>query len=253
MRNTLKAASRTAQIEAYNDMLRTAHNGIDRVEREATAEADTLAALVALPINGYSDAANARKNKFHSLARRRLRQVANALGLTSKDYDLRTNKAGIAVSGETTLHTDTLYIQISAGFSGLGEVMFRACDGRKDYSGRANHFANDLITASFGRTKPALHPLAGLHPLGSGGHTVVVEHLTSSLGFDDAGHEVVGALLRQVGRAAHRHRAPKRIAHARPLLVDEPRRCFHALHLLLPARRARGNARPVRRLDCLHA
>jgi hypothetical protein len=133
--------SRTAQIEAYQDMMRTAAEGIDRAERQATAEADTLAALVMLPINGYTEAAAARKAKFHSIARRQLRKVANALGLCSKDYDLRTNKAGPAVSGETTLHTDKLYIQISQGFGGLGEVMFRAVDSRRDYCGKHNHFA----------------------------------------------------------------------------------------------------------------
>ena len=133
--------SRTAQIEVYQDMMRTAAEGIDRAERQATAEADTLAALVALPINGYTEAAAARKAKFHSIARRQLRKVANALGLCSKDYDLRTNKAGIAVAGETTLHTETLYVQITANGSALGDVMFRACDGRKDYCGKHNRFA----------------------------------------------------------------------------------------------------------------
>lgn len=132
---------RTQQIEAYQRMMRAAAEGIEECQRQETAEADTLAALVTLPISGYTEATAARKEKFHSLARRRLRQVANALGLTSKDYDLRTNKAGPAVSGETTLHTDTLYIQISQGFGGLGEVMFRACDGRADYCGKSNHFA----------------------------------------------------------------------------------------------------------------
>ena len=141
MNKAQKRASRTAQIEAYNDMMQRAAAGIDKVEREATDDAKTLAALVQLPINGYSSAAAARKEKFHSLARRQLRKLANALGHSSKDYDLRTNKAGIAVCGETTLHTDTLYVQISAGLSGLGEIMFRAVDGRQDYHGKHNHFA----------------------------------------------------------------------------------------------------------------
>lgn len=132
---------RTQQIEAYQRMMTAAAEGIEECQRQETAEADTLAALVTLPISGYTEAGHARKEKFHSIARRRLRQLANELGLSSKDYDLRTNKAGPAVSGETTLHTETLYVQISQGFGGLGEVMFRACDGRKDYTGRANHFA----------------------------------------------------------------------------------------------------------------
>jgi len=132
---------RTQQIEAYQDMMRAAAEGIDRCEREATSEANTLAELVTLPISGYTEANAARKEKFHSIARRQLRKLANELGLCSKDYDLRTNKAGPAVSGETTLHTATLYVQISQGFGGLGEILFRACDGRRDYTGRANHFA----------------------------------------------------------------------------------------------------------------
>jgi hypothetical protein len=116
---------------------------IIHIEREETKQADTLAALISLgPLNGYSDAGQARKKKFHSIARRKLRKLANELGLTAKDYKLSTNPGGIAVAGETTLHTDTFYLQISQSCFGRGsEIMYRACAGRGDYCGRQNYYA----------------------------------------------------------------------------------------------------------------
>lgn len=48
----------------------------------------------------------AAKRLFHSRARSQLRCLATALGLPPGSYDLRSNPAGIAVSGEITLHTE---------------------------------------------------------------------------------------------------------------------------------------------------
>ena len=50
------------------------------------------------------------KRLFHILTRRQLLALAVALGLGECDYDLRSNQAGIAVSGEITLHADRLYV-----------------------------------------------------------------------------------------------------------------------------------------------
>jgi len=87
------------------------------------------------------------KRQFHSHARRQLRRLADALGLTPGDYDLRNNEGGIAVSGEITLHTAHLYVQVCQPASGNDSgVLFRSCDGRKDYTGGRNHFASlDLL------------------------------------------------------------------------------------------------------------
>ncbi len=57
-----------------------------------------------------------RKREFHRLARRQLGLLAKALDLPSGSYDLRSNMAGIAVSGEITLHAERIYVQTSQPF-----------------------------------------------------------------------------------------------------------------------------------------
>jgi hypothetical protein len=84
----------------------------------------------------------AAKRLFHSRARSQLRRLATTLGLAPGSYDLRSNPAGIAVSGEITLHTDRLYVQISQSAMGNANgILFRTCKGRKDYVGGPNNFA----------------------------------------------------------------------------------------------------------------
>jgi len=84
----------------------------------------------------------AAKRLFHSRARSQLRRLATALALRPGSYDLRSNPADIAVSGEITLHTDCLYVQASQSAMGNGSgILFRPCKGRKDYVGGPNNFA----------------------------------------------------------------------------------------------------------------
>jgi hypothetical protein len=87
------------------------------------------------------------KRAFHSHARRQLKRLATALGLSPGAYDLRSNLGGIAVSGEVTLHADHLYVQACQPATGHDTgVLFRACEGRKDYHGGPNNFASlDLL------------------------------------------------------------------------------------------------------------
>lgn len=87
------------------------------------------------------------KRAFHSHARRQLKRVAAALGLSPGAYDLRSNQGGIAVSGEVTLHADHLYVQACQPATGHDTgVLFRTCEGRKDYHGGPNNFASlDLL------------------------------------------------------------------------------------------------------------
>ena len=61
--------------------------------------------------------------------------------------DLRSNPAGIAVSGEITLHTECLYVQASQSVMGNANgILFRTCKGRKDYVGDSTNFASlDLL------------------------------------------------------------------------------------------------------------
>ena len=88
-----------------------------------------------------------QKRLFHKNARRQLKQLAAALGLESGDYDLRSNKGGLAVSGEITLHADRLYVQASQPATGSNTgILFRSCQGRRDYVGGPNNFASlDLL------------------------------------------------------------------------------------------------------------
>ena len=92
----------------------------------------------------YDDAA---KRRFHSRARSQLRRLAATLGLQPGAYELRSNLAGIAVSGEITLHGDCLYVQASQSVMGPDRgMLFRTCKGRKDYVGGPNNFASlDLL------------------------------------------------------------------------------------------------------------
>jgi hypothetical protein len=85
----------------------------------------------------------ARKDEFHRHARKQLRHLAGALGLKQGEYDLRSNRGGIAVSGEVTLHADCLYIQASQPATGSDSgILFRRCAGRRDYVGERNYFAS---------------------------------------------------------------------------------------------------------------
>ena len=87
------------------------------------------------------------KRCFHREVRRRLLELAAALDLKPGDYDLRSNQGGIAVSGEVTLHADRLYVQTSQPATGGDTgILFRSCEGRRDYTGGRNNFASlDLL------------------------------------------------------------------------------------------------------------
>jgi hypothetical protein len=90
-------------------------------------------------IDGYSGNS---KEIFHKEGKAFLRDVAKELGLEKGTYEIRSNMGGPAVSGEVTLHSDTLYVQLSescVGGPGVG-ILFRACRGRADYSGLQNHW-----------------------------------------------------------------------------------------------------------------
>jgi len=78
------------------------------------------------------------KRKFARKAKKQLKIVAELLGLSPNQYDLRFNPGGPAVSGEITLHTDWIYIQVSKDCS-LG-ILVRTCRHRKDYTGGPNHW-----------------------------------------------------------------------------------------------------------------
>ena len=83
------------------------------------------------------------KETFHRTACARLRRLATLMGWDKSSSDLRNNRAGIAVSGEITLHHDCVYIQVSQPATGYDSgILIRRCKGRKDYTGERNHFAS---------------------------------------------------------------------------------------------------------------
>jgi hypothetical protein len=83
-----------------------------------------------------------RKKHFHATARARLRQLAAALRFPRGTYDVRSNMGGTAVSGEATLHHDTVYVQVCQSVMGPSRsILIRTCESRRDYTGGANHFA----------------------------------------------------------------------------------------------------------------
>ena len=69
--------------------------------------------------------------------------MADALELGSDSYDIRSNRGGVAVSGEVTLHAEEIWVQLSLGALGPGhEVMFRRVTGRRDHTGDRNRWAS---------------------------------------------------------------------------------------------------------------
>ncbi|MGB7918251.1 MAG: hypothetical protein WCF79_23665, partial [Rhodomicrobium sp.] len=101
------------------------------------------------------------KETFHRTARARLRTLATLMGWNKDSFDLRNNRAGIAVSGEITLHYDAVYIQVSQPATGHDSgILIRRCNGLKDYTGERNHFASlsllDDLPALAGRVNAVL-------------------------------------------------------------------------------------------------
>lgn len=89
------------------------------------------------------------KKKLHADIRKFLRDVVKSLGLEKGNYNIRTNMAGVGVFGESILHTDWFYVIVSDGFfSQSMAVMFRSCEGQKDYSGGANQWTNMLALSA---------------------------------------------------------------------------------------------------------
>jgi hypothetical protein len=82
-----------------------------------------------------------RKHFFHREARKRLKELAGALRLPRHAYDIRSNKGGVAVSGETTLHAGNIYVQVCQPATGADSgILIRTCQGRTDFAGGPNHF-----------------------------------------------------------------------------------------------------------------
>lgn len=85
---------------------------------------------------------SANKDTFHNSGKRQLKKLAKSLGLTDKEFEVRSCYGGPAVAGEVILHTDKFYMQIfqeSIGNKGL-RILYRECKGRTDYTGGQNRY-----------------------------------------------------------------------------------------------------------------
>lgn len=106
-----------------------------------------------------------------------LRAAAKEMGLKSGEYDLRFNRGGSAVHGDATLHTDTVYVQLSTD-NQLG-VLVRSCRGRGDYGGGSNQWIGwDRLLSHAAPSDLARQVLAMVPPppkaLGGGGEKTEV-------------------------------------------------------------------------------
>lgn len=108
-----------------------------KVNRKPSFNIGRFVNIATTPV-AYNETA---KREFLRVGRQMAIHLAARMGLNEDQYEVRVNKAGIAVSGEVTLHTDRHYIQFSQS-SGILESGFlvRSCKGRKDYTGGRNHF-----------------------------------------------------------------------------------------------------------------
>lgn len=84
----------------------------------------------------------ATKQAFHGTARRLMGQIAKDLGLEKGTYDIRTNTGGPAVLGETILHTEGLYVMAGDVTQMNDNLLYRSCNGRKDFSGGQNQYVS---------------------------------------------------------------------------------------------------------------
>ena len=93
------------------------------------------------------------KEAYKKLALNVLRSIARNLGLPKGSYSVRFNKGGIAVAGDAILHHDKFYL--SCGESG---IMFRRCEGQKDYGGQMGYEYRNQWAYGFDATmdQPAL-------------------------------------------------------------------------------------------------
>jgi hypothetical protein len=100
------------------------------------------------PLHAYDDGGK-RKEAFHTSGRAFVRGLAKHLSLPKGTFEIRSNKAGIAVSGEVTLHHDKLHLWLEEDLFNPGKVVitYRSCRGRRDCSGGRNH--SELVVNLF--------------------------------------------------------------------------------------------------------
>ncbi len=102
-------------------------------------------------MNWHLDCAynEAQKRSFHGTAQSRLRILAIIeMQWEPSTFEVRSNKGGIAVSGEIILHHENVYVQVSQPYGGLHAdtgILIRTCNGRRDYTGGPNNFVSLVL------------------------------------------------------------------------------------------------------------
>ena len=81
----------------------------------------------------------ADKKIFHAECKKVLKVLAKKMDLKTSEFKVSSNKAGIACSGQITLHTDSVYISVSQSM-GKPNALYRSCEGITDYSGGSNNY-----------------------------------------------------------------------------------------------------------------
>lgn len=121
---------------------RPAEMALRRACMEEIAEIRRHPALRALAYRGVSFD-EAAKRVFHHEGRQAMRRLAEALGLDPGSYDVRSDKGGVAISGDITLHGEEVWVRLSLGpFGPDHEVAFRKVRGRDDHCGDRNRWAS---------------------------------------------------------------------------------------------------------------
>ena len=99
-------------------------------------------------MNWYATCAynDAQKQSFHATGRKRLKASRRSPRLRARQHSTsETTAAASRVSGEVTLHAESLYVQICQPATGADSgILIRTCEGRKDYTGGRNNFAAAL-------------------------------------------------------------------------------------------------------------
>jgi hypothetical protein len=89
------------------------------------------------PINAYDAEGEKDKEAFLAAV---AKELARLMGLAEGTYEIRTNRAGIAVSGDVTLHGERIYVCLEQ-FCIPNGFYYRRVDGRTDYCGKFNRWA----------------------------------------------------------------------------------------------------------------
>ena len=124
-------------VEVLPDVGDSTLEGACNLRRHAQESVPLIVALLAEDL-GYD---SVRKHALHAEAVRLLRQLGKALSLPRTEFEVRWNEGEIAVSGEASLYTDRVWVQVCQSVYRLGDVMFRATTERGSCGHGQNHWA----------------------------------------------------------------------------------------------------------------